>query len=388
MVKKGFSSLIIIFLGLALIGIIGVGGYYFSKPRVTPDKVKNSPGLPQLVQSVTQPSETTSIWKTYSNEEIGFSIKYPDNWVSVKPKGKIPYPGYGKPEGMFTVGFGDPGIKNEDNTEPEVFMLVELNSQITKTPVDDLTKILYLKETSGFVSSLPERDSNWLTRTVDGVTAKFTVHKMCQSGFCHIVVFQKGNRIFALEMNQGNQDEIDIFDKMIDSFKFLPQDSVAANGKQVFADQIAGWKTYSNPDYGFSLKYPDNFSYNKQTLPADDIFLFNISFNPGKKTSEFDYNNGFTVEVRTPKTMQEEVDYRKWRVIGHLADKISKETSITVNGFQGVRLEYSIASLDPAAKKDFAVVIVKTDKYMYTIESNNVLIDQILANFSIFNLRQ
>lgn len=139
-------------------------------------------------------------------------------------------------------------------------------------------------------------------------------------------------------------------------------------------DETVKWKTYTNTGFGFSIKYPPNLQMEEI---ASDIFLLQIAF---KEPSENVFlGNGFTVEIKGPGKLEDEIEYRRWRIIGHLADSIKVETEITKDGFKGTRLDYDIATSNPVGKKDFAVVIIATDKYRYVIESNSDLIDQVLS---------
>lgn len=142
------------------------------------------------------------------------------------------------------------------------------------------------------------------------------------------------------------------------------------------SDETAGWKTYTNTKYSYSVKYPANFEVKEQ---ESDIFLFQSSFESTdnkEKTWE-----DFMVEV-TKKTGADGelgvVDYRKWQVIGHISDKISKETKIKIDRFDGVRLDYEIIST-PVVEQ--ATVILFGENYNYSLIGDRKLVDLALSTF-------
>ncbi|MDD2822705.1 MAG: hypothetical protein PHQ59_01355 [Candidatus Daviesbacteria bacterium] len=87
--EKGFAPIIII-LGIVLfLGIVG-GVYYFSKNSSS--AIKNNPVNTPTPTATLKVDETTN-WKTYTNTEYGYSIKYPENIsleeMGVDVKGKL-----------------------------------------------------------------------------------------------------------------------------------------------------------------------------------------------------------------------------------------------------------------------------------------------------------
>lgn len=134
-------------------------------------------------------------------------------------------------------------------------------------------------------------------------------------------------------------------------------------------NETANWKTYSNSTYGFSVKYPSDFIYEEQT---SDIFLLLTSF----KNPSVIQSNGFYVEVRSLEKLDNAVNYERSRVVGHSADRIDKETKVTKEGFEAVKLAYS--TLDD---KNFTTFVVNDEKYTYTINAPANLFDQIISTF-------
>jgi len=74
-----------------------------------------------------------------------------------------------------------------------------------------------------------------------------------------VVLFEKGKFIYILSTVLANEPEV--FDQILSTFKFTDQ-------KQ--ADGTENWKTYTNDQYGFSIKYPAE-SILKENL--NDLYL-------------------------------------------------------------------------------------------------------------------
>lgn len=151
----------------------------------------------------------------------------------------------------------------------------------------------------------------------------------------------------------------------------------AVSPKPSGAGEIANWKTYTNKDYKFLIKYPSNMVYEE---PVNDTYLLLVAFRDPTIPIWSDY---FTLEVVKSKNLEDEIEYRRWQIVGHVADSMKKESRITVRGYEGARLEYEIATSDPNSKKDFIIVIIKSEKYNYVIQANSELIDKIVSSFQI-----
>ncbi|MFH1960868.1 MAG: hypothetical protein ABIJ38_01400 [Patescibacteria group bacterium] len=143
-------------------------------------------------------------------------------------------------------------------------------------------------------------------------------------------------------------------------------------------DETEDWKTYTNAEYGYKVSYPGQLTVKEQT---SDIFLHQVSF----ESSPASYLTGFIVEVKEGGNIANEVEYRKWQIVGHVADKVKNESAIDVAGYQGVRLDYEVTGSVPEDKKEFGTVILTNGKYTYTIKANATLLPQVLLTFKFFD---
>ena len=179
-----------------------------------------------------------------------------------------------------------------------------------------------------------------------------------------VVLFEKGKFIYILSTVLANEPEV--FDQILSTFKFTDQ-------KQ--ADGTENWKTYTNDQYGFSIKYPAE-SILKENL--NDLYLLQVIFDNIK--------DSFSVEVvkgENGKVSNSHIDYRKWQVVGHIADRIDQELKSLRQGREEVKLLYTITGSGKSIQR--AIDIIGGDKYSYVVTSNADQIDQILSTFKFVN---
>lgn len=136
-------------------------------------------------------------------------------------------------------------------------------------------------------------------------------------------------------------------------------------------DETVNWKTYTNLQYGYSVKYPS--SLNQSEISGNDTYLSMITFNGSVNNSDW-----FSIAVRDS-NLQDEIKYQKSRIEGHVLVKLTKEKEIMVGGFSGVLLEYTPDEPDNGSTTSF--VIFNNGKYSYTISGAPQTLDQILSTF-------
>ena len=144
---------------------------------------------------------------------------------------------------------------------------------------------------------------------------------------------------------------------------------------QNLSADIANWKTYTNKNYSYSIKYPQNL---KPLESTSDLYLIKIDFEDGSQTSLFN------VEVRN-NNLKNEIIYLKSKIVGHVADNIKNETNITKDSYQGVKLEYDLSVSEPNIPNSYTVVVINNGKYSYSISSPSNFIDQILSTFKFLD---
>ena len=194
------------------------------------------------------PKDETATWKTYLNDEYGFEVKYPVN-ITIEE-----------------TNYGTKFIPQEDGKytqqpHPAVFLFIHPEEVNSEKSLENLLKEKFcLKEVSGL--NLKQEECNvrmnyfadYLENTVIGKNIQgYLIHEQIQAyGECHYFIKEEGALvdIFRGETGLGFSSCMNdpIFNQILSTFQFIKE------------DETANWKTYGNEEYGFEVKYPDQFS--------------------------------------------------------------------------------------------------------------------------------
>jgi hypothetical protein len=108
-----------VFVAVAFLAIVGVGGVLIGKYLYAPKPVSNQIPTPTVIPTPTP--DPTADWKLYTNSKYGFEIKYPSlldkREISIFEKSENTiYLGNSETEPMITISiFSNPGIKELDS---------------------------------------------------------------------------------------------------------------------------------------------------------------------------------------------------------------------------------------------------------------------------------
>lgn len=136
-------------------------------------------------------------------------------------------------------------------------------------------------------------------------------------------------------------------------------------------DLAAGWKTYINNNFGFSVKYDPAFIPDETVGSGQQLAL--ITFSTMK-------NHGFDIDISTG----DSIDYYKNQIIDHVTNKIDKEETISVDGVPAIKLTWKqIIVIDSI---DVSRTIVNKNNRDYIITALSTDIDQILSTFKFLDI--
>ncbi len=319
--QKG-QVLIFLLIGILVITVAG-GAYYFGKLQSQrPQDIATPPPLPSSIEPSINPEEVVkTFYSTWLNCEKEFD-KY------ALKNGPIPQEVSKQREDCIKKAMADyTVIQKEHPTDNKMWCAQNIPSSVNADKA-----------------------------TIAGNTATVVSH--------HLFEQSGDNQIKVTLTLIGNTWKI--------------SDTTCLRSNSSATDETANWKTYTNTKYGFSIKYPQNLNFTEQT---SDTYLLLVAF---KEQGKVMVGGGFDIEVRAPKSLDDEITYRKWTVVGHVTDGISEEKRIKKDGFDGVVLYYE-ATNTSGNKQKSTIAIIKTDKYAYSIYSKATSADLLLSNLKFYS---
>lgn len=232
--------------------MVGLAAYLYFSPMPNP--------VPQTDTQVQSNAELAD-WKTYRNEEYGFEVRYPSEYVisEAKPddlKGEVFNTGYlsniiiGRSDGSFEMVIqpkkNASGGINISNLRNEVMKFYGATSWPFKFPWEDAE----IKEFS--ITGYPAIKSNY-GEPREGSAAKDPA-----------VIVYALNAKYLYRVSYIH--DIQTGDKMLSTFKFIDIPNV----------DVSSWKTYRNNEYGFEFRYPPEFDeIEYRIIPGDTGLLMN-----------------------------------------------------------------------------------------------------------------
>ncbi|MBI3485613.1 hypothetical protein HY025_01565 [Candidatus Daviesbacteria bacterium] len=282
------KTLIIYGIIIAVIGILVVKKYF------------NQTQLP--TQSPLSFNQDTSNWKTYQNSDIGFSIKYPNNFYPVESQDSpvLLYDSQQKAQDELACL-----NKNGNKSCPRQLFDFSV-SRKNKSDYRRLKEVY--KQTDNIPSPITEyRDSQnrvWTIREPayglggDEMEADLEINGQIFVVNTHIWDQEFKNYVnSSLSEHQfANLESFEInlfFKKLLSSF-------MLSN----VSNQVI-WKTYTNTQFGYSISYPENWPFDQSTYGV------NIS-SPNKAKD----NQVFHIDISVVKTDQPINQWLKGKTIG------------------------------------------------------------------------
>lgn len=252
---------------VTVVAVLGVGGY-FAYQQFT---VKN--------QSAKQAEEIAG-WNTYKNYGQGYEFKYPKEWAV----------SYSTAESSVNVWSSEEKKKQSESSETKISVYPEFSVNYSDiSSFKEFAKGLVGKDVNGvkdFVSTFPK----YAKITIGGKEAYAVVSVANRVVYTVYIETDRGVYIMSAEHADSLKEQDDPANpkitadvaKIISTFKFTTS-----------ADQTAGWKTYTNSEYGFEFKYPQSLKmeirklsdYANKTLQIESALDFIDDNYPGQDSN-------------------------------------------------------------------------------------------------------
>lgn len=220
------SNKIPLILGLIILVIlVGLGGIWLGRYVMNPQVIPEPTSIPLPTIEIsptlipTVPPDLTVSWKTYTNNFANFSLKYPD-----------------------TLTYTEKSFS--DKEKQVVFKGVEGSLTINMATSD---------YSPGWGGGCDEKDKKKITFIGNQVEVCLNDNGMHELYTSH----PSGNwnlNISATFLGSSPAKSQELFNQILSTFKFLPSQLTPT------PDPTVGWKTYTNTQYKYSVKYPADYS--------------------------------------------------------------------------------------------------------------------------------
>jgi hypothetical protein len=366
--SKLFLVLLIVLLFLFVFGGIIIGSYF----KVLQN---NSPIPTSIPMPTITPMDITTYWKTYTNPQYGYTIKYPNTWYLNEKQDKTS-------ESKYTVRFTPTSTKGENQG---VWITIR-NDKFTFTNIDDWWK-QYKESLLTPKNSEDIKEKQFLK---DNFNDLFNVRNIYVNGkraiafestikyqskyFKNIFLLNSNNDVVSIntsiQVNSTDQNS-KVFDQILSTFKLTDKSLM---------EDTKNWKTYSD-NIDFTFKYPADW-YTKTTADKKSIF--------------FDVNK--IEDNRTIDPLKVPITFDYWILPPDMVDYIpfgNTPTDTERKYYNGYTLKYETnlrndGKIGPLTQAIKAYVINKGNIYVFGLSNLEYksIFDQIIASFELTNLSE
>lgn len=244
--QKGISTLIVIIIAVA---VVVVAGFFANKYLVTP-----GPNNPHNPQKLTQNQNVqTADWKTFKSNIFDYEVKFPATYEILPGFVSTPHSGSDTDTASYT---------NKDY-HFDFTVLARNEDFIMKDCLKDLAgrNITDTKEVNGNTFyAIYDKKQGTGGRMALAEGAIESEYHIIHNGYCYII------RYTIVPINLDNlpkptetNSQFEVLSQIFSTFKFTTP-----------AGQTAGWKTYTNAQYGFEFQYPQKY----EPIEQETSYLF------------------------------------------------------------------------------------------------------------------
>lgn len=247
MKQKGFS-VILILVGIFIIsGVIISGAYYLGT-------LKSKPQNPMVTSQTPQPTpDETANWKTYISTWGNFKFKYPNEWRIVEEREESYSMTLDNQKDQtsiesvsISISTGIYNITEEEFTNPQSWYWLNRTGAAKASPIKATPLEIGGKKAMKW-------DPEHYDPTLKNYPRRVSTNYEIWLGGSN----KRGMSISLIyaEANPKSREVLNIFDKILSTFKFTDQNQGV---------DTSNWKTYTNKQHNFSLKYPPIFNLDSE----------------------------------------------------------------------------------------------------------------------------
>lgn len=343
---KSFLSNKLLIIVIILIILLGAGGTYLALNSKPNPQSTVSKALPTSVPTPTV--DPTASWKTYTNLELKYSLKYPPDWNAITD-GSLKINGI-----RISIGPNATGGFEDFNTKVSITAITPgLNTNISSAK--DLM----------VVGNPPPK----VYPTIETITFKgLKVYKKIQEDASDLIAFDKDGLVYSIYLfHRSHIDNVDpkIYDQILSTFKFTDVSQ---------AVDASTWKTHLNSNAGYSFKYPNDYQ---------------IMENQKKSVDGVTVSTPNTITILSP-VMQIGIHYESG-VVNLSEVEVAKKFGLNINGnpytINGKSGYIFVDTPLGPYGSTIIYITVNNKSYTFTIESQTSYtqykqyLDQILSTF-------